>query len=136
MPGVGSSQFSIADADRREILTLGENLPQLWHATTTTAADRKQIVRLVIRDVALDQKRRRGFVWIRVIWQTGAAREHWMQRTAQSYTAHADAGQIRDRIIELNGMQKMDGEIAAILNDEELIGMTVIPAGGEIRDIK
>jgi hypothetical protein len=111
---------SIADADRREILALGENLPLLWHATTTTAADRKQIVRLVIRDVALDQKRRRGFVWIRVIWQTGAASEHWMQRTVQSYTAHADADQIRDRIIELNGMQKMDGEIAAILNDEEL----------------
>jgi hypothetical protein len=111
---------SIADADRREILALGENLPLLWHATTTTVADRKQIVRLVIRDVALDQKRRRGFVWIRVIWQTGAASEHWMQRTVQSYAAHADADQIRDRIIELNGMQKMDGEIAAILNDEEL----------------
>jgi hypothetical protein len=90
----------------------------LWHATTTTAADRKQIVRLVIKEVALDQKRRRGFVWIRVIWQTGATSEHWMQRQVQSYVAHADADRIRSRIIELNVMQKMDSEIAAILNDE------------------
>jgi DNA invertase Pin-like site-specific DNA recombinase len=111
---------SIADADRQEILALGENLPALWHAATTTSADRKQIVRLVIKEVALDQKRRRGFVWIRVIWQTGAASEHWVQRTVQSYTAHADADHIRKRIVELNGMQKMDGEIAAILNQEGL----------------
>jgi hypothetical protein len=68
----------------------------------------------------MDQKPRQGFVWIRVISQTGAASEHWAQRRVQSYTAHADADQIRDRIIELNGMQKLDAEIAAILNKEGL----------------
>jgi hypothetical protein len=52
--------ISIADTDRQQILALGEDLPALWHAATTTAADRKQIVRLVIKEVALDQKRRRG----------------------------------------------------------------------------
>lgn len=110
--------ISIADTDRQQILALGEDLPALWHAATTTAADRKQIVRLVIKEVALDQKRRRGFVWIRVIWQTGTASEHWVQRQVQSYRAHADADQIRNRIIELNAEQRMDGEIATILNDE------------------
>jgi hypothetical protein len=111
---------SIADTDRQQILALGQNLPALWHAATTTAADRKQIVRLIIKDVALDQKRRRGFVWIRVIWQTGATSEHWVQRTVQSYDAHADADRIRDRITELNGMNKLDAEIAATLNKEGL----------------
>jgi hypothetical protein len=42
------------------------------------SADRKQIARLIIKDVVLDQKRRQGFVWIRIIWQTGAASEHWL----------------------------------------------------------
>jgi DNA invertase Pin-like site-specific DNA recombinase len=111
---------SIADIDRQQILALGQNLPALWHAATTAAADRKQIVRLIIKEVALDQKRRRGFVWIRVIWQTGAASEHWVQRTVQSYAAHADEDRIRDRIIELNGMNKLDAEIAASLNKEGL----------------
>jgi hypothetical protein len=110
--------ISIADTDRQQILALGEDLPALWHAATTTAADQKQIVRLVIKEVALDQKRRRGFVWIKVIWQTGTASEHWVQRPVQSYRAHADADQIRNRIIELNAEQRMDGEIATILNDE------------------
>jgi DNA invertase Pin-like site-specific DNA recombinase len=111
---------SITDADRQEILALGGNLPQLWHAATTTAADRKQIARLVIKEVTLDQTRRRGWIWIRIIWQTGAASEHWVQRRVLGYAQHADADQLRNRIVELNGMQKMDGEIAAILNDEGL----------------
>lgn len=112
--------ISISDSDRREILALGEDLPRLWHAATTTSADRKQIARLVIKEVALDQKRRRGYVWIRIIWQTGAASEHWLQRGVQGYAQHADQDQLRQRIVELNGLQKMDGEIAAILNEEQL----------------
>ena len=111
---------SISDNDRAEILALGEELPRLWRAATTRSADRKQIVRLVIKDVALDQKRRRGYVWIRVIWQTGAASEHWLQRCVQGYEQHADQDRLRQRIAELNGQQKMDGEIAAILNKEAL----------------
>ena len=36
----------------------------------------------------------------------------------QSYGHHADQDRLRQRIIELNGQQKMDGEIACILNAE------------------
>jgi len=97
-----------------------EGLPRLWHAPTTRPADRKQIVRLVIKEVALDQKRRRGHVWIKVVWQTGAISEHWLQRCVQSYAQHADQDRLRQRIAELNGQQKMDGEIADILNKEAL----------------
>ena len=123
---------SLADADRLEILALGENLPQLWRAETTTSADRKQIARLVIKEVALDQKRRRGFVWIKIVWQTGAVTEHWVQRRVQSYTQHADADLLRNRIIDLNGMKKMDGEIATILNDEGFHTAHGPPFSGEM----
>jgi DNA invertase Pin-like site-specific DNA recombinase len=109
---------SISEDDRRTILALGEDLPRLWHAAATTSAERKQIVRLVIKEVTLDQKRRRGHVWIRVIWQTGAASEHWLQRTVQGYAQHADEDSLRERIVELNRLRKIDGEIAAILNEE------------------
>lgn len=111
---------SISDNDRAEILALGEELPRLWRAATTRSTDRKQIVRLVIKDVALDQKRRRGYVWIRVNWQTGAASEHWLQRCVQGYEQHADQDRLRQCITELNRQQKMDGEVAAILNKEAL----------------
>lgn len=111
---------SISDSDRQQILALGEDLPRIWHAATTTSADRKQIVRLVIKEIALDQKRRRGYVWIKVVWQTGAVSEHWLQRHVQSYAQHADEERLRQRVTELNNLQKMDGEIAEILNKEAL----------------
>jgi hypothetical protein len=123
---------SISDSDRQEILALGEDLPRLWHAATTRSADRKQIVRLVIKEVALDQKRRRGYVWIKVIWQTGAASEHWLQRCVPSYAQHADQDRLRHSIAELNGLQKMDGEIASILNKEALRTAHGAPFSGDM----
>jgi hypothetical protein len=121
---------SVSDDDQAEILALGEELPRLWHAATTGSADRKQIVRLVIKDVTLDQKRRRGYVWIKVIWQTGAASEHWLQRCVHGYEEHADQDRLRQRITELNRLQKMDGEIAAILNNEALRTAHGVPFSG------
>jgi len=79
---------SISDGDRQEILALGEDLPRLWNAVTATSADRKQIARLVIKEVTLDQKRRRGCIWIRIVWQTGSTSEHWFQRTVQGYAQY------------------------------------------------
>jgi hypothetical protein len=38
----------------------------------------------------------------------------------QSYAQHADENRLRQRIVELNGLGKMDGEIAASLNEEQL----------------
>lgn len=123
---------SISDSDRREILTLGENLPQLWRAATTGPADRKQIIRLVVKEVILDQKRRRGYVWIRIIWQTGAASEHWVQRRVQGYAQHADQDRLRERIAELNRLKKLDAEIAAILNREEFLTAHGPPFSGKM----
>ncbi|HSZ92552.1 MAG TPA: hypothetical protein VK822_24620, partial [Acetobacteraceae bacterium] len=114
---------TISESDRQEILGLGEDLPRLWNATTTTSADRKQIIRLVVKEVTLDQKRRRGYVWIRIVWQTGSTSEHWLHRTVHSYAQHADQDGLRQRIIELNGQQKMDGEIADILNYSATVRM-------------
>jgi hypothetical protein len=37
------------DADREALLAMGEDLPKIWNAATTTAADRKQILRFLVR---------------------------------------------------------------------------------------
>lgn len=111
-------QLVITEADRQQMLALGEDLPQVWGATTTTNADRKQLLRFVIKDVIVDNKRECGRVWFRVNWQTGATSEHWLTRRAHSYADHPQAEQLQRRVRELNGEQKMDDEIAAILNAE------------------
>ena len=57
---------------------------------TTTAADRKRILRFVIREVILDQKRITGHVWLKILWQTGATSEHAVQRRVHTYKDYAD----------------------------------------------
>jgi recombinase len=101
--------------DRRQILALGEDLPRLWSAPSTTNADRKQIIRLVIKNVVLDRNRERGKIWFKINWQTGATTEHWFKRRTGSYQEHADLEQLRRRVGELNAEEKTDLEIAEIL---------------------
>jgi hypothetical protein len=122
--------LSLTDADRTQILSLGEDLPRLWNAATTTAAERKQILRLLLREVVLDQRRERGQVWIRIVWQTGATSEHCIPRCVHAYTEYAALERLQARVRELNAAQKMDGEIATSLNAEGLVSARGRPFSG------
>jgi Recombinase/Recombinase zinc beta ribbon domain len=113
--------LSLTDGDRAQILSLGEDLPRLWHAATTTAAERKQLLRLLLKEVVLDQRRDPGLVWLKIVWQTGAISEHRIRRCVHAYTEYADLDRLKRRVRELNAAQKMDREIAAALNAEGFI---------------
>ncbi len=104
--------------DRATLQALGQNLPQVWHAATTTAAERKRILRFIIREVVLDQKRITGHVWLKILWQTSATSEHEVQRRVHTYRGYAVLDRLRQRITELNAAGKMDKEVAEVLNQE------------------
>jgi hypothetical protein len=108
----------ITEADRTTIVALGSDLPALWSAQTTTSADRKQMLRLLIRDVIVDGKRAHGQVWVQSNWQTGAHEEFCYTRSVRSYEASADVEALERRVRELNAAQLIDAQIAAILNAE------------------
>jgi hypothetical protein len=111
----------IGAAERAGLQALGENLPRIWHAATTSAADRKRILRFVVREVVLDQRRLQGQVWLKIVWQTGATSEHRLQRRVRAYRDYIDLERLRQRITALNAAGKMDKEIATILNREGFI---------------
>ncbi|RWB89471.1 MAG: recombinase family protein, partial [Mesorhizobium sp.] len=71
--------------DHAALQELAENLPAIWHSETTQPEDRKRILRFIVQEVILDQKKIRGQVAIRILWQTGATSEHQIQRRLQSY---------------------------------------------------
>jgi hypothetical protein len=111
-------QLTMTADDQAALLALGSDLPKVWHAPTTTHADRKQWLRLVIKEVVVDQRRARGRVWFQINWQTGACTEHWLTRGVRTYADYADLEQVQQRVRELNRAQKLDDEIATILNAE------------------
>jgi excisionase family DNA binding protein len=59
--------------DRDSLARLAADLPALWHAPTTTARDRKRLLRTLIADVTLLPEADRGKAGIGIRWHTGAA---------------------------------------------------------------
>lgn len=108
----------LSEPDRQALHAMGEELPKIWNASTTTSPDRKNILRLVIKEVVLDQKRLPGQVWFRILWQTDATSEHQLQRRVHGYDDYADQDKLRQRVEDLNALAKMDKEIAQMLNAE------------------
>jgi DNA invertase Pin-like site-specific DNA recombinase len=115
-----ANRNEITPEDRREILLLGEDLPKVWSAATTSNADRKYLLQLVIKEIIVDQKRAPGKLWFQVNWQTGAATQHLITRTCISYSAHGEVEQIKRRVSELNSGGSTDQKIAQRLNAEGL----------------
>jgi DNA invertase Pin-like site-specific DNA recombinase len=60
----------LSPQERQRILHLAEDLPALWHAPTTTPAERKQLLRLLAKDVTLTKEATTIRVALR--WQTAA----------------------------------------------------------------
>jgi hypothetical protein len=90
----------------------------VFQASTTTSAERKQMLRLVIREVIVDSKRADGQVWVQINWQAGAQEQFWYQRRVHSYAVFAGAQALEQRIRELNAAGMMDAQIAATLERE------------------
>src|SRR5436190_16924626 len=109
---------ALTQADREAIVALGSDLPTLWQAPTTTSTERKQMLRLVIREVIVDSKRVGGQVWVQINWQTGAQEQFWYQRRVHSYAVFADAPALEQRVREFNAAGLMDAQIAVTLTAE------------------
>lgn len=97
---------------RQRILALAQDLPTIWQAETTTQAERKQLLRFLIKDVTLT--RRETTIHLGIRWQTEALIELEIARPSQR-TAPA----VVERIRHL-APTHTDQQIAARLNQEGL----------------
>ena len=115
----------LSATERAEVFRLAKEFSRVWQIAN--AIERKRIVRLVIRDVALDQVRERGLVSMRITWQTGATSEHHVQRRVRSYAICVSTTVLERRIRELARDGKFDREIADILNEEHIMSARGVP---------
>ncbi len=114
----GQYDTALSGTDRQAILDVGQNLPALWHAATTTAADRKRLLRLVVREVILDRSRAPDQVWLQINWQTGASTEQWAPRRISRYRDQAGIENLRHRLQALKAEGLTDKLIATRLSAE------------------
>lgn len=113
-------KFELTEADRARILSLAKDLPAVWSAATTTDADRKNLLRMVVREVTLspvDVPRR--MTRVQVLWETGATSDFTVPRK-DKYVALVTPPESLALLQKLFAANKTDSEIAKALNRRHL----------------
>ena len=101
--------------ERRRILALAQDVPLVWYAPTTTAAERKQLLRLLIKDVTLTKQP--TTIAIAVRWQTEACSTLEVARPKRAADEKRTAPVVITRIRAL-APTHTDEQIASCLNAE------------------
>ena len=119
----------LTDDEQAALSRLVGDVPGLWAAADTTMADRKRLVRCLLREVVLlrdDQPRARGGVTlIRIGWCSGAWTELRAHRPSSGEMACTPEPVLAR--IRLLAQQHSDDRVAALLNAEGLRTRTGLP---------
>jgi DNA invertase Pin-like site-specific DNA recombinase len=110
-----SDSLVVNKEERARILALAQDVPLVWYAPTTTAAERKQLLRLLIKDVTLTKQS--TTIAIAVRWQTEACSTLEVLRPQRAADVKRTAPAVLVRVREL-ALTHTDDDIAVQLNTE------------------
>jgi excisionase family DNA binding protein len=97
--------------ERDRLLAIAADLPTLWDAPSTSAKDRKRLLRALIADITLLPGQDAEHARIGIRWHTGATEELTARRTGPGRTSREAMD-----IIRANAATTTDAELAAELN--------------------
>jgi DNA invertase Pin-like site-specific DNA recombinase len=110
--------LQLSAESRQQIEALSQDIPALWNAEGTTAADRKEIVRCLVEQVVVHVRPRSEYVDVAIHWQGGFVSQHEVVRPVSTFAHLRDAAQLKARVIELKKAGCTIPNIASTLNDE------------------
>jgi hypothetical protein len=114
----------LTEGEREQIRRLASNVPALWHAESTTDADRKAILREVIDRVEVDVEGKSEWVTARIQWVGGCRSETRFRRPVQRMDQLSTWPAIRRQIEESLAGGASAPEIAAELNAKGIMTAT------------
>ena len=101
-----------------KIRKVAEDLPALWHASTTRAIDRQQIVRIVVQEVSVTTEPASDLLTFRITWVGGHVTQHQARRRVKRFEYLHDFPQLIARLRELRAAELSSDQIAKHLNAE------------------
>jgi hypothetical protein len=107
-----------SEQDRARITALASDIPALWHAASTSNADRKQIIRFLVERVTVQVRCDSELVDVTIRWAGGYESQHEIVRPVATYAQLSDYERLLTRLYELRDAGRMASEIAATLNAE------------------
>jgi hypothetical protein len=93
-----SQPTGLSAAERAQIQSLAGDLPALWQAPPTTAADRQRILRLLVEEVVVTVAGRREQTDVAIRWAGGHTSRHVLVRPVQRYEQLSGHAQLLNRI--------------------------------------
>lgn len=108
----------LSSADSEAIRQLSEDLPAVWHAASTTPAERKEIVRLLLERVEVSVQGTSEHAEVICIWSGGRRTRHALVRSVRRTSQLARHGELLDRIRDLHPDGARAPAISRILNAE------------------
>ena len=111
---------SLTAAEREQIRALAADLPAVWHAATTTDADRKQLLRHLIETVTVTVIGDSEQVDVEVAWAGGHRTTGRVVRPVATLAQLSYFPRLRQRAAELSAAGRTAAQIAGILNAEGL----------------
>jgi predicted DNA-binding transcriptional regulator AlpA len=105
---------TLSDGDRERLLALGSDLPRAWEAPTTSARDKKELLRTVLEEVIITVERLPRRIQLTLRWRGGALTEI----TVEPPPRHAPMRTNEDTVALVRRLAEHypDATIAGILN--------------------
>lgn len=108
----------LSPREQEQIRALAQDIPGLWDAESTTAADRQRLVRILIERIVVTVQGQSEHVELAIHWAGGFVSQHRVLRGVQRYQQLADYPRLLARIEELRQQGKSLAEVAECLNAE------------------
>jgi hypothetical protein len=93
---------TLSAPDRKRIQALSQNVPSLWSAADTTAADRKQIVRCLVERVVVVADKSSELNDVTIVWKGGLTTQHKVARPVGRYEQLKEYPRLTERLKELD----------------------------------
>src|SRR6516164_10550894 len=111
-------QARVATAEQKaQVLALARDLPRVWHAPTTSAKDRKRMLRLLIKDITVEKPLHAKQLLAHIRWQGGACTDLCLELPPNRADRVRYPAAVVDRVRHL-AQSLPDGDIADGLNQE------------------
>jgi DNA invertase Pin-like site-specific DNA recombinase len=119
-------QARVATPEQKaKVLALAKDLPQLWHAPTTQAKDRKRMLRLLIKDITVEKSAPKQLL-VHIRWQGNACTDLSLQLPPNVADRMRYPAAVVDRVRDM-AHNLMDAEIANQLRQEGHTSITGKP---------
>jgi DNA invertase Pin-like site-specific DNA recombinase len=108
---------------KTKVLALATELPRLWHAPTTQAKDRKQMLRLLVKDITVERSTVPKQLFAHIRWQGNTCTDLNVQLPPNMQDRVRYPAEVVERVREM-ALQMHDADIVARFRQEGRISAT------------